>query len=155
MLPGPPTSTLFPTRRSSDLLGVGGERLHLARLEQLLGVQVGDRQRLGALVEGFGLGDHVAVLVERLDAELNVAELVPARVLEPADDVVELGPVARLPAALVLEHLGAGGVRGARGRGQEEHPENDRAAPHESVMWVSVRSEKYDGSQLCSRNELW
>src|SRR5438876_2766583 len=57
MLPGPPTSTLFPTRRSSDLLGVGGERLHLARLEQLLGVQVGDRQRLGALVEGFGLGE--------------------------------------------------------------------------------------------------
>ena len=93
------------------------------------------------------------MLVERLDAELHVAQLVPARVLEPADHVVKLGPVARLPAALVLEHLGAGGVRGARGRGQEE--QHERQPPHQSVIWVRVRSEKYDGSQLCSRNELW
>jgi len=63
------------------------------------------------------------VLVERLDAELHVAQLVPARVLEPADHVVELGPVARLPAALVLEHLGAGGVRGDARAGHEEQHE--------------------------------
>src|SRR5207247_8993380 len=125
----------------------------LPRLGPLVCVEVGGRGGVGAFVVGLGPGDHLAVLVERLDAELHVAERVAARVPEPANDVVELGSVARLPAAPVLEHLGVGAAGRARGGGQEE--QDEREAPHQSVMCVSVRSEKYDGSQLCSRNELW
>ena len=82
-------------------------------------------------------------IVERVDAHLHPAQRSVAGVPQPPDDVVPRGAVARLPPPLVLEDLRvrrpAWGRHGDR-RGQDgtEHPE----PAHQSVMRVSVRSEK-------------
>src|SRR2546428_9631069 len=126
MIRRPPRSTLFPTRRSSDLLLPDGHHPLVAAVAKGKRVELRPRKRTGERRRGW----------ERLEGEEVVAALRERRVGDDQDALraVGLGPLERHPAA------DRSGVRGAeRGRLETLVACDDRHQGEEGSARAAVR----------------